>query len=300
MMTEVRQERQGELLLVAFSFLESWFPIISAFAVALVGAVYSYAFTVLIAAAVFMTIVCWRGKLHELCKRSAWPDLLLTSFFITLMFGLIFIGVKYTTSGNVAVIIMMQLFFSFLYFNVLGSEKLFNKQVYGALAMGCGAVAILFPDELLFNRGDILVLAAAAVAPLANYFQKRARTKVSSVTILGFRSMAAFPVLLFIGYLFEPTPTLAALRGAAVFLLINGVLLMGVSKILWLEAIHRISITKACAMCAFIPLFTIVLAFFLRDELVTPLDGSGAAMIMAGAYLITRLPPGSAEQPVPG
>ena len=34
----MNRERQGELMLVVFSFLESWFPIVSAFAVELIGA----------------------------------------------------------------------------------------------------------------------------------------------------------------------------------------------------------------------------------------------------------------------
>ena len=65
-----------------------------------------------------------RKRFSELKNRAAYKDLLMTSFLITTIFTLIFIGMRYTTAGNMAVIVFLQVLFSYLFFNVLGKEKM--------------------------------------------------------------------------------------------------------------------------------------------------------------------------------
>lgn len=282
------REREGEILLILHSFFESWFPIVSAFSIALIGSIYSYAFTLLFAGLAFLMIMFWRGSFIQLNRRSAYLDLILSTTLITTMFLLIFSGIKYTTAANAAVIIFMQLFFAYLYFNLLGKQPFALKQSLGATLMACGAIILLIPDELSLNRGDLLILAGSSIAPIANLYQKRARAQISSETLLAFRSIVAAPFIFLMAFINEPWNGWDAVRQALPFVLINGLLLMGISKMMWIEAIHRISITKASAMIAFIPLFTMIFAYFTRSEIPTRLDFLGALLIMGGSYWITR------------
>lgn len=284
----MKQQREGELLMLIFALFESWFPIVSIFAIASVGALYAYAFTATVATVIFFAIVLFRQKMREFLIRNAYRDLLLTTFFITSMFSLIFIGLQYTTAGNAAVIIFMQLFFAYLYFNLFGHERLDSLHTFGAFAMGAGALIILFPENFTFNRGDLLVLVAAAIAPVANLFQKRAREYVSSETVLAFRNLLSLPFLFALAYLLETLPTPEGLQQAFIYLLINGALLMGISKLLWVEALHRISITKMSAMAALVPLFTLLFAYFALGEHPTLRQIVGVLPILIGGYLITR------------
>ena len=274
--------------MLTLTLFESWFPIISLFAIGLIGSLYSYAFTVLLATLVFVAIMLGRNKLGELRKTEAYRDLLLTSFFITLLFGLVFTGLKYTTAGNTAVILFLQLVFSYLYFNLIGREKMSALHTTGAFIMGTGALIVLFPADFALNKGDLLILAAAAIAPVANLYQKRARVLVSSETVLAFRSVVSLPFLFGIAYFTEAPPTVGALREAAVYLLINGILIMGISKMLWVEALHRISITKMSAMLALMPLFTLFFAYLTLNEIPTLQQAIGIAPILIGGYLITK------------
>ncbi len=274
--------------MLMFSVFEGWFPILTVMALNYLSPIYTYAFTLLFAVPVFLILIVIKGKLHEFYNRAAYKDLLLAAFFITTMFALIYIGLNFTTAGNMAVIIFLQLFFSFIYFNLFGKEPFARVHIFGALLMGFGGMVILFPAELILNQGDLLILLAAAIAPVANQYQKKARTRVSSEIILAFRSMAAIPFLLLLAWFLEPEPELQNIARALVFMAISGLFMMGLSKIFWVEAIHRISITKASALAALIPVFTIIFAYFTLDEIPTSTQMLGIIPVLAGGFLITR------------
>lgn len=284
----MQKEREGEIFMVILSILESLFPIFSLFSIALVGAIYSYAFVVMIATLILALILIMQKKWSTLFIFKAQKDLLLTSLFITTLFLLLFISLRYTSAGNVAVLIFLQLLFSYIYFNLFGSEKLTPLHTLGAFFMGSGAIVMLFPEDLQFNIGDALALAAAAIAPVANFYQKRARSQVSTITILTYRNLVALPVLFTIAFVFEPLPTQEKLIAALPWLLANGIIIYVIAKILWIEALHRISITKISAMVALVPLFTLLFAYFILYEVPSLRQVLGILPILIGGYLITR------------
>ncbi len=283
------KEREGEFYAFLLGILESWFPILTIWAIAYVGAIHTYAYAIVVAILFFLILAWKHGTLGRLLDKNARKDLLLTALFITLLFLFIYIGLRYTTAGNMSLIIFLQLFFAYLYFNVLGREKMVPVHTFGALLMGIGALIVLYPEEFGgLNIGDALILLAAAIAPIANYYQQRARLYVPSETILLFRYLFALPLLLLFAHLFEPEPTLEKLYKALPWILASGLLVMGVAKILWVEALHRISITKLSAMTALIPLFTMIFAYLFLQEIPTPRQMLGVPFILLGGLLITR------------
>ena len=284
----MQEERKGEIYMLLLSLIESWFPILSLFSIPLIGAIYSYTFAIVIATVIFLSLLVYQKKVPELFQKNALKDLLLTTLFINLLFVLVFIGLQYTTAGNMAVIIFLQLLFAYLYFNLFGSDTLSPMHTAGAAVMGLGALTVLVPDDLSFNRGDLIILIAAAIAPFANLYQKRARSYVSSETILAFRNVVALPVIFALAYLFEPVPTAENLIKAAPYLLVIGFLVFGLAKVLWIEALHRISITKVSAMLALPPIFTLIFAYFTLDEVPGIRQVLGIIPILIGGYLITR------------
>ena len=259
------KEREGEILMVGLAILESWFPIFSIVSISYIG-----------------------DKFKELKNKEAYKDLLLTSFWITSLFALVFIGMRYTTAGNMAVIIFLQLLFSYLYFNVFGKEKMHSLHVWGAFIMGIGALIILIPAELTFNKGDLLILVAAAIAPLANLYQKRAREFCSSETILGFRTLVGLPFIALMAWAFEPAVRYDAFVSALPSLLFIGILIYVVSKIMWIEALHRTSITKLSAMMGLVPMMTLIFAYFYLNEVPELRQVLGIIPVLAGGYLLTK------------
>jgi drug/metabolite transporter (DMT)-like permease len=284
----VTQEREGELLMLCISLLESLFPIVGIFSIRLLGSIYAYAFTVLIATIVLTALLASKKNLHTLLEKNAQKDLLLTTFFITVMFLLVFFALHYTSAGNVAVLMFLQLLFSYLYFNVFGNEKMLFLHTLGALFMGFGALILLLPKQFLPNIGDLLALIAASIAPVANIYQRRARKQVGSVTILTYRNLLSTPLLFLIAFFVEQTPALHTIQKAIPYLLFNGLFVYVLSKILWIEALRRISITKMSAMLAFTPVYTLLFAHFMLGESLGIDKITAMGIILSGSFLLTR------------
>ena len=282
------RERQGELLMLGLSVLEAWFPILSIVAMSYVGALHTYMYSLVIAFFFYMLIMYKRDRFKGLKNRDAYPDLLLTTLWITTIFILIFIGLRYTTAGNMAVIVFLQVLFSYLYFNVLGKEKMDRLHLVGAIIMVIGALIILIPDDMQFNQGDWLILLASAFAPIVNLYQKRAREYCSAETILGFRTVVGFPFVAALAYFLEPTVSYEAFMSALpyIFLIATGIYVA--AKIMWIEALNRISITKLSAMLALMPLFTLVFAYFYLGEIPELRQMMGILPVLVGGYLITK------------
>lgn len=280
--------REGEWYALMLSVLESWFPILSIIAIERIGALNTYFFVILFATLLLLLLQHRREGFKALLYRPALPALLGTSFFITLLFALIFIGLRHTTAGNMAAILTLQLLFSYLYFNLFGREKMDPFHTFAAVLMGVGAITVLVPYPVHFNPGDLLILLAAAIAPIANLFQKRARAHVGALTILTFRNLAALPFLLPAAWLFEGLPTAGALFDALPAIIAVAVLVYILAKILWIEALHRIGITKLSAMIAMIPLFTLFFAFLALHEMPTQRQLLGTLLIVIGAVCIVR------------
>ena len=220
-----------------------------------------------------------KNTFKELKNKNAYKDLLLTSFWITSLFLLVFIGMQYTTAGNMAVIVFLQLLFSFVYFNIIGNEKIDTPHLIGAIIMGIGALIILIPDNLIFNKGDLYILAAAAIAPFANFYQKRARKHCSSVTILGFRTVVGLPFIALLTYYLEPTVTYEQLVSALPYLLFIGIIIYVISKIMWIEA---------SAMLGLVPAMTLVFAYLYLQEVPEVRQMLGVIPILIGGYILTK------------
>lgn len=281
-------ETRGILYAWIFAALEGLFPILSIFILKYMGALYAYTFSICVAMVLFLAYLSMRHKLHELVMREALYDLLMTAFLINLMFVLIFIGLRFTTAGNMSVIIIMQLFFAYLYFNVFGPEKLGVVPTIGAFLMAVGGVIVVFPEDFRANVGDLLILIAAAIAPVANLYQKRARNYVSSETVLAFRNTVAIPVLLVLAYLFEPPVSHLQIKEALPYILLNGFLVFTLAKILWIEALHFTSITKLSAMVSLIPVFTLLFAYLILGETATTRQLVGIVPVIVGSLLLSR------------
>jgi len=281
-------QRRGDFYALLLSVLEGVFPVLTLVTVAALGALHAYFYTIVVATVALSLLLWWRGLWHELFDRAARRDLLLTSLFISTLFVLIFMSLRYTSAGHVAVILVLQLFFSWLYFNAIGGEPMSLRHTVGAAAMGLGAVVILFPEDLRINPGDWLALVAAAIAPVANHFQQRARRRVSSLAVLTFRNVVALPVLGVLAWWLEPPAVPWSDPVVFGWLLCNALLIFVLAKILWVEALHHISVTRLSAMASFIPVFAVGFAWLLLGEWPGMRQLLGMLPVVAGAWLMTR------------
>jgi len=281
-------DKRGELYTLSLTLIEAWFPIFAFFSVAALGGLHAYFYSLSIA--VIFLFVWWllRGKQYEIGKRSAYKNLALTSLYITSLFALTFVGLQFTSATNVAIILFLQILFSYLFLGKKQGESLNRQHTLGAALMTVGALLVLFPGTWQINIGDVLVLIAAMIAPIANTYQKKARAQVSAETVLLVRSLIALPFLFLLAYLLEVPPGWEQIQQQWHWLLLTGFLVFFVSKILWIEAIYLLPITKVNALYAFAPLMTMGLAYIVLQEVPSWSQVMGILPILLGGYFITR------------
>jgi len=283
--------RTGELSILLGALLWSTFPVITIFSYGSLAPFFSGGIATLFASTFFAVLLTAKGEWHFILEKGAWKDILLTSFFIGMVFyGLFFVGLRHTTAGNAAILSLMEVFFSFVILGLfMRHEPLLPSTIIGGSCMVLGALLVLLPKGVIgLQMGDLLIILATAFCPLGNRAAQRARKHVPANIIMFLRSVISGGVLLGLAFLFESTPSFKELSASLIFLLINGILLLGLSKIFWIEGIHRIPITKAISIESITPLFTLIVAYFLLQEQPTILQIVSLIPIGLGMVLLTK------------
>ncbi len=285
------QHRKGEYSAYGTAILWSLFPVVTVLTVSRLSPLFTAAVATGCSALFFACILFLRKHWSELLMRAAWSDMLLATLFIGILFyGFVFVGYRFTSAGNGAVVSLMEVFFTFLIVNVfLRHERLDPLHGLGALLMVIGALFVLLPHRTeSWNIGDLLILLSTLFPPLGNMFAKRARKLVSAETVMFVRSVIATPFLLSIALVLEPVPSASVLHSSLPYLLFSGIFLLGLSKILWIEAIHRLPITKTVALTEIEVLLTLFFAYLLLGQPVTLKQIVGVLPMMVGLFLLTR------------
>ena len=266
-MKQLTKEQQGEIFIFSEAILWSLFPVVTLLTYSSLNPLTSLAWSTFFATLFFGGIVLWRKKWKELLRVDALKDILIGTFFIGILFyGTYFWGLQYTTAGNAAIVGLMEIFFSFLYFNVWRKEYLDKKHILGIVFMFSSALILLMPKHEGFKWGDLIILVATMMPPIGNYFQQQARKKVSTETLMFLRDLISFPFIFLLAHFLIGLDPIEKVESSIIFLFINGFLLFGVSKIFWIEGIHRISVTKAISLNSVAPFFTLIFAYFFLFE----------------------------------
>ncbi len=283
------QERQGEMYIFLEILLWSLFPVITILSYSEVSPLVSLAWSTLFAAVFFAINLSMKKKWHELRDKDALKDIVMITLLIGIgYYSLYFLGLQYTTAGNASIIGLSEVLFSYLFFNVVNKEPFSKNHTLGAIMLVIGASIVFLPKAGVLNIGDFLIILALATAPFGNYFQRRARERVSSDTIMFGRSALSILFLFPFAYFLGNNLSLIKVQNSLIFLLINGVLLLGLSKLLWLEGIHRMSVTKASALGGLIPLFTLLFAWLLLGEIPTSYQLIAFIPMFIGVLLVTN------------
>jgi len=261
------KERQGELFTLAGGFLWGIFPVIAILSLHTITPLTSLAFSMLFSTLFFGIIFILKKSWRAIKDNSVWKDIFIVAIFNSLLFhALFFMGLKYTSAGNASIIGLSEIFFAFIVFHIWKKDFISKEHIWGAVLMVSGALIVLYPGFSKFQIGDLLILSAAVCGPIGNIFQQRARKKVSSEIILFLRYLMSVPIIFILIYFLGEFPSLDNLRSSIFFVALNGIFILGIGKVLWLEAIHRIDVTKANALSSINPLFTLLFAWILLND----------------------------------
>jgi drug/metabolite transporter (DMT)-like permease len=285
-----KTEKTGELIAFSKAVIWGFFPIFAIVSFESIPVIYSVAFSTLLSALIFIPLLLFTGKLHELRNRSAWPSIFKTSIINGVFYYLlIFAGTSMTSAGNASTLGQIEILASIVILRLWGKELLVKREILGAILMMIGAVIVIFPKDLSFNKGDFLIILANFLTPFGNYHAQNARKFVSSLTILSVRSIFGGSILLALAYFLQPVPNLNAIFQALPSLMITGLIMLGFTKILWIEAIHRISISKTLAILAIAPVFTLIGSYLILNDPPTVQQLCGLPIMFCGVLALTIL-----------
>lgn len=291
-MMKISKTLAGVLFIISGSLLWSFFPIFSKIVLEDIP----FFFTIALCwsfAGLFYYIILRKKNIWEEWKRSKKKKEL---FYAALLNGLIlhsflFLATQYTTAGNIIILGMSEILFSFLFFHFVKKEKESIHSILGALFIFIG-VFIIFSNQILhfsFNLGDVFAVIGLSIAPIGNSFQKDCiKENHSSSFILFIRCLLISPFLFFLAFLTgETLPTDFNSWKYSIFLLaFIGIGILGLSKIFWLEAIKRISVPIASALSSIEIFFTLTLSYFIISESPTIYQFSSLIPIAIGIYLL--------------
>ena len=281
-------EKKGEFFIFLETSLWAAFPIVTVLSYAVLPSLVSFAWSVLFSAILFGGMVVYRKTWREMANPVLWKYIFFITLFVGILFyGLYFVGLESTTPGNAAIIVLFQVFTSFFLFNLFRDELFSLEHKVGAFCMVIGALIVLAPNFSGVNVGDFLILAATFIVPFGNLYSKKAREIASSETIMFLRTVCSAPVIFLLAYFIGSRATTADIIMVLPLLLINVVLLLGLSKIFFLEGIHRISVTKAVALESLGPLLTLILAWVFLSQLPSIWQISSLVPFIIGVFLLT-------------
>jgi len=214
---------------------------------------------------------------------------------VTLLYLFQFLGIHFTNAPTASVLINTNVIFIAILSGLFLHETLTRKRVAGIVLSFIGVFVIMFSDiskqpltfDNIFFIGGILMLLSAFCWALYSFVGKRLLKTYDEFVIttyaFGFGTLFYIPfVVLHLGPVLQQT----SLNGwLAVLYLALTCSLFGYLG--WYYALKHIDASKAAVFLNFIPLFTILMSFFLGTSL-TWFFLLGAALIIYGVYLTQR------------
>lgn len=284
-------ERKGEMLILLETAIFALTPIMLSSAGGNLPPFFYYAITSLLSCFLFVLILRLRKKNIFAIPKHLFLHAFLGTFFIGLLLWptLFFLGQK-VVAGSQGILLQAELFFSFLFFGViLGTEKITWNRLLGASTILCGVLLVLFRD-ISWANFSIWELAFAMImclAPVGNYFQQKVTKQISSLQYLVFRSLLVVLVFFPLSFFWEELHWGLLQNPNNLFLIaINGFLVFAISRILWLETIKRIDVSKANSINAIVPALALLYAFLLLQEIPTWEQTLGVLLTFVGTFFL--------------
>ncbi|MFA5925799.1 MAG: DMT family transporter [Parcubacteria group bacterium] len=283
------REKKGDAYILLGAVIWGFFPIITTLTFATLSPLTSLGWSTLFAAVFFAVLLTARKKWPEIRKKEALKDILMTTLLLSVVYYFFYyFGLKFTSPGNVSLIALTEIFFSFIFFQLWRKVDFPPAHIFGALLMLSGAGIVLYPNFSSFHSGDFLILAACFIAPFGNFFQQRARKNAGSEAILFVRSLFGAILIFALAAALGENVFALDLSKSFLFLLVNGFIMFGFSKIIWIEGIHRISVTKANALSAITPLLTLLFVWMIFHNAPTAFQLLAFVPMFFGVFLLGK------------
>ncbi len=264
------EAQKGNIFIVSEMIIWSLFPILSILGFNGLPFVVSIFWVNLFATIFFFILMFFRGRWSELKNWIVWKYTTGVVIFICVLFyGFYFYGLTSTSPTNASIVALFEIVPTYIFFQMIRKEHFDSKHILGIILGVVGVLIVLLPKSDGFHFGDLIILCATIFPPIGNFYQQKVRKIASSETVLFLRSLLTLPFFLVFIYLMGSSVNFSNIKPVLGWILLNGIVVFGISKILWVEAIHRMSVTRAMAIGGLNPIFTVLFAWLLMNQIPT-------------------------------
>jgi drug/metabolite transporter (DMT)-like permease len=287
-MTHSSEKLKGEIFVFMGGLLWAIFPILIVLSYNKIPALISLGWSSLFSALAFSLLISYKKSWYQLKNKDFWKYILYISFWNGLLFySLYYLGLEKTTPGNAALIGLLEVLTSIIFFNIIKKEKIPNEHKIGGLFMLAGAVIVLSRNFSHLDSGDFLIFLATCCGPIGNFYQQKAMKITSSEVLLFSRYLISAPFIFLLAFMLHPGGSLGFTASSLWLLLINGIIVLGLSKIFWVEAIHRLTVTKAISLSSINPLLTMLFSWLILKQTPTTVQLLAFIPLCIGVALLT-------------
>jgi drug/metabolite transporter (DMT)-like permease len=248
-------------------------------------------------AAPLMFLVTIFLKRPLLLPKKEIPSIFILSLTgVTLLYVFQFFGVAYTTASTASVLINTNVLFISLFSALFLKEEFNRNKTVGVLLSFTGVVLVVYAQmtnetiivNSMFIFGCILVLLSAVCWAVYSILGKRLLKTYDPFTVN--TNVFIVGVLLYLPLVIPgvfPAISNISLDGiiAVIYL---GVFCSVFAYAAWYYALQHQQAAESAVFLTLIPLFTMILSFFIIGEQPTVLFFLGAAFIMYGVYLTQK------------
>ena len=213
-------------------------------------------------------------------------------------FGLIYVGLEYTLTSRVYVMLYTAPFFAALGAHFfLKNDRISSWKLAGLLLAFCGVVAAFVRNLGSFSftalPGDLMVLAAGALwASTTVYIKKYLSALVSPLQTLFFQVFFSAPLLFLMSFTLEDTVISGFSMVTCFSVFYQCIIVAFLSYLVWFELIHRYPISLLHAFSFFTPVLGVLISgILIMGETISLNLIIALLLVSLGLVLVNHQPP---------
>jgi drug/metabolite transporter (DMT)-like permease len=283
----MNETRKGDILILTSDIIWSLFPIVTFLGVKNIPSMLALFWAILFSLLFFLLFISIKKTWWELKNLQIWKYALGTAFFNGVIFyGLYFYGLTKTLPANAAIISAFEVVASYVFFQIIKKESISKKHKWGIILATLGATCIFIPKLGGFFVGDVFIFLAIIFTPIGNSYMQKGRKISSSEVFMFARSVITILFLFVLTSILGISPLSYNIGNSIWWFLLNGFVILGFSKILWVEGIHRISVTKALALGSICPFSTIIFSWIIIGQPPTLTQLISLPLLISGIFIL--------------
>jgi drug/metabolite transporter (DMT)-like permease len=230
--------------------------------------------------------------------RSSWTVMLFLGIFqITLVYGLVFWGEQYVSSGLTAVLsATLPLFVVILAHISIKAEPITRRKALAVIVAFAGVAAIFWRglasaqvSTMQFSLlGSLAIVGSAASGAAGNVVAKRYASGIDPSANVLIQSVVGAVSLLFVSIVTERGSVLKLVPTVIAAVLYLGVVGSALAFVGWYWLLTKTTATNSSLVLFVTPVVALILGWLVLQEVVEPVVALGTFLILSGVYLTVK------------